>query len=110
MNNREEALTFVRRFAAGDVDGLIELLSEDLRVVGPYLRVTSRAAYIEALRRDPPLPYPVRILSVEDDADTVTVSYAYHKSDGELRVDQTFRFVDGRIGEMRVVFDTEEPA
>ncbi len=110
MTHRDLALEFIRRFAAGDVDALTPLLSADLQVIGPYLHATSRAAYLEALRRDPPLPYSVRILSVEDDGDTVAVSYEYLKSEEELRIAQVFRFVDGRIGEMRLVFDTEESA
>jgi len=39
MSQREQALEFVRRFAAGDVDGLEPLLSENLQLAGPYLQV-----------------------------------------------------------------------
>ncbi len=108
MSHREQAVEFVRRFAAGDVDGLELLLAEDLQLAGPYLQVKSRAAYLEALRKDPPEPCGVRVLSVTDDGDTVAVFYEYEKRDTTLTVAQLFRFSDQRINEICLVFDSRE--
>ncbi len=110
MSHREQAVEFVRRFAAGDVDGLEPLLAEDLQLAGPYLQVKSRAAYLEALRRDPPEPCGVRVLSVTDNGDTVAVFYEYEKRDMTLTIAQLFRFSDQRISEIRLVFDGRESA
>ena len=110
MSDREQALEFVRRFAAGDVDGLEPLLSEDLQLEGPYLQVESRAAYLETLRREPPEPCGVRMLSVTDNGDTVAVFYEYQKRDMTLTIAQLFRFSDQQISEIRLVFDGRESA
>ena len=110
MSNRDQALEFVRCFANGDVDALEPLLSEDLHLVGPYLRVESRAAYLDALRQDPPEPSGVRVLSVTENDDAVAVFYDYEKSDQTVVIAQLFRFRDQIISEIRLVFDGREPA
>jgi hypothetical protein len=88
MNHREQALEFLQRFAFGDINGLEPLLAEDLRLAGPYLRVESRAAYLEALRREPPEPCSIRVLSVTETDDTVAVFYEYEKRDTTLTIAQ----------------------
>jgi hypothetical protein len=108
MTHREQAVEFVRRFAAGDVDRLEPLLAEDLQLTGPYLRATSRAAYLEALRQGPPEPCRFRILSVTDDGDQVAVFYEYEKPDSTLTIAQLFRFTGERISETHLVFDTRD--
>ena len=110
MGHREQALEFVRRFAAGDVDGLEPLLAEDLQLFGPYLQVDSRAAYLSALRSAPPEPCSVHILSVTDDGHAVAVFYDYEKPGGVRTIAQLFRFSDERISEIRLVFDGRESA
>ena len=100
----------MRRFAAGDVDGLEPLLSENLQLAGPYLQVESRSAYLEALRREPPEPCGIRVLSITDDGDTVAVFYEYEKRDMTLTIAQLFRFSEQRISEIRLVFDGRESA
>ena len=110
MSHREWAVEFVRRFAAGDIDGLEPLLAQDLQLAGPYLQVKSRAAYLEALRSEPPEPCGVRVLSVTDNGDTVAVFYEYEKRDRTLTIAQLFRFSGQRISEIRLVFDGRESA
>jgi ketosteroid isomerase-like protein len=110
MSHREQALEFLRRFAAGDINGLEPLLAEDLRLSGPYLQVESRAAYLRALRSAPPEPGGLHVLSVTDDGDAVAVFYDYEKRGAVRTVAQLFRFSDGRIREMRLVFDGRESA
>ena len=108
MSHGEQALEFVRRFAAGDVHGLKALLCEDVQFAGPYLQVASRAAYLEALRSEPPEPCDVRVLSVTEDGDTVAVFYEYEKPAVTLTIAQLFRFRDQQICEIRLVFDGRE--
>jgi ketosteroid isomerase-like protein len=108
MTARQLALRFIRTFAAGDVDALAPLLSEDLEVTGPYLHTTSRAQYLSALRKDPPQSCSIRILTVTDKADSVSVSYDYVKPDRTLTIAQRFTIRDKRICEMRVLFDPAE--
>ena len=106
MRYGDHALQFLERFAAGDVDGLEPLMSEDLRLMGPFLEVDSRADYLEALRRDPPEPCGFNILSVTEESETVAVFYEYEKPDVTLAVAQLFRFEHHLISEIRIVIDT----
>jgi hypothetical protein len=110
LSSEERALAFVRRFAAGDVDGLASLLAEDVRVAGPHLDVVSRADYLAALQDDPPQPAAARVLSVIGDGDTVAVFWEYEKPERAVTVAQLFRLRGARIAEMHLVFDTGTPA
>ena len=78
--------------------------------LGPYLRVTSRAAYLDALRKDAPEPCRVRVLSVTETGDTVAVFYEYEKPGRTLTIAQLFRFSGQRISDIRLVFDGRESA
>ncbi len=110
MDNRENALDFVRHFAAGRLDELEPLLSEDLKLAGPYLTVNSRADYLEALRNDPPEACDYNVLSVTSEDDTVVVIWDYEKEETTLTISQLFRFVDNLISEIRLVFDSGQSA
>jgi len=105
---REVALEFLSRFAAADVDGLAALLAEDLEVEGPYLHVLSRADYLEALRRDPPVPSEVSVVDVREVAAEVTLTYEYRKPGGTIEVVQGFRVADGLVQAVRLDFATPE--
>ena len=104
MTHREAALEYVRRFASGDIDGLGSLLAEELGFFGPYLSVDSRAAYLDALRDDPPDPCDVEILSITEDGDEVVVFYELLKATGKFTVAQWFGFGANGIQETRLVF------
>lgn len=100
------ALEFLRRFCAGNVNALVPLLAEDLQPTGPLLECRSGGAYLDSLRDDPPEPCAYRIVSVTDSEETVAVFYDYKKPAGSVAVAQLFRFKDGQISKMFVVFDT----
>lgn len=104
MRHRERALEYVRCFAAGDVEGLGLVVAESLRFTGPYLRVDSKAAYLDALRDDPPEPCEVAILSVTAEEDRVVVFYELLKAGGKVTLAQWFRFGADGIHETRLVF------
>jgi hypothetical protein len=104
MPHRELALEYIQCFAAGDVEGLGAVLAEGLQFRGPYLSVDSKAAYLDALRGDPPEPCEVAILSVTEEEDQVVVFYELLKSGGNVTLAQWFRLgVDG-IRETWLVF------
>ena len=105
MTHREVALEFLRRFCAGDVDGLTPLLAEDLRFAGPLYQFSSNDAYLETLRNDPPERCGYRVLSVTESDDSVSIYYDYEKRDGAITVSQLFKFRDDKIGELLLVFD-----
>ena len=107
MHNRDRALDFLKHFCAGDVDALPALLADDLQVTGPLFQFNARAAYLKSLRDDRSEPCGYRILSVTDSEDSVAVFYDYEKPSGTLAVAQLFRFREGQIAEMFLVFDTK---
>ena len=105
MNNGETAMEFLRCFGAGDVNGLEPLLAEDLQFNGPFYSFTSRDAYLDSLKNDPPEKCSNRVLSVTEGDDSVSVYYDYEKSDRVMTIAQLFRFKDGKISELLLVFD-----
>ncbi len=108
MDNRERALSFIKRFCGGDVERLAPLLSSDLKLVGPLFQFESRDAYLAALRADPPEEGDVRLLSVSEADDQVSIFYEYRRSGGAVTVAQLFKFKHEKISEILLVFDGRE--
>ena len=108
MDNREVAIEFTRCFCGGDVDGLARLLVDDLRFKGPYHQFGSSAAYLAAVRADPPEESSYRVHSVTEGQEEVSVYWEYQKRDGALTLAQLFGFRDGLISEILLVFDARE--
>lgn len=104
MRPGETALKYVRCFAAGDLVGLGSLLADQLRFTGPYLRVDSKAAYLDALRVDPPEECDVVIHSVTEEEDEVVIFYELQKPGGAVTVAQWFRLGGDGISDTRLVF------
>ena len=105
-SNRDLALEFLARFCAGDIEGLAPLLAEDLRFLGPLLEADSRSEYIDSLRSDPPEKCAYVVLSLTEGVDSVSIFYDYEKVGRSVRIAQLFRFSNGRISELMLVFDT----
>lgn len=107
MSDPDAALAFLERFCAGNIDSLVPLLDGRLEVTGPLHRFTSRTAYLESLKADPPQSCKYQVLSVTAGEDTVAVFYEYRKGDGVLTIAQLFQFRNHLIVKMRLVFDTD---
>ena len=105
LNICDIALEYLRRFCAGDIEGLEPLLCSDLRFEGPLFNFQSSRDYLTSLRSDPPEICSYRILNVTNDADSVVVFYIYEKSEREITIAQLFRFRDQKIAEILLVFD-----
>ena len=103
--NREAALEFLRRFCAGDVEGLHPLLDEDLQFKGPFHSFTSRDGYLDSLRSDPPEKCGFRVLSLTENEDSVAIFYDYQKVDSTLTIAQLCRFRGEKISEILLVLD-----
>ncbi len=105
MENREVAMEFLRCFCAGDINGLVPLLAEDLQFTGPFHHCSSSDAYLDSLKNDPPEQCGYRVFSVMEGGDSVSIYYDYEKSDGALTIAQLFTFKNQKIGEILLVFD-----
>ncbi len=105
MNNREVAMEFLRCFCAGDVNGLTVSLAEDLQFKGPFYQFSSRDAYVDVLKNDPPEPCGYQVLSITESGDSVSIFYDYEKRDGAVTIAQLFKFRHHKIHEIFLVFD-----
>lgn len=105
MGNQDLAIDFLRRFCAGDVDGLRPLLTEDLKFHGPLMTSVGSAVYLKRLEDDPPQKNDFRVMHVSENGDSVSVFYEYLKDSGALTVAQLFKFRNGKISEILMVFD-----
>ena len=107
MTKIEIAKEFVDRFCSGDLEGLMELLQEDLYFHGPLFKFSSRNGYLESLRNDPPKSCKYKILSVTENSEEVSIYYDYGKETGYLTIAQLFKFKGNRISEILLVFDSK---
>lgn len=105
MSNREMALEFVRRFCAGDINGLKPLLADDLQFSGPFHRFATRDAYLETLMREPLDDCGYRVLSVTEGDDSVSIYYDYEKPDRTVTIAQLCTIKDHEICKILIVFD-----
>ena len=104
----EIAKEFISRFTTGNIEGLEELLQEDLYFKGPLLKCNTRTDYLDSLRDNPPNSSEFKILSVIESDDEVSIFYEYRKEEGYLTVAQLFRFKSKKIAEIILVFDSKD--
>ena len=105
IDHRTIAKEFVRHFCAGDFNNLAPLLSPDLHLIGPLFDFDSAMDYLDALKNGPPVQCGYRLLSVTEDADSVSVFYEYEKPESTVTIAQLFRFRAQLISEILLVFD-----
>ncbi len=105
MNNREVAMDFVKCFCAGDVNALVPLLAADFKLNGPIFQFSSADAYLDSLKNDPPERCGYRVLSITENADSVSIYYDYEKSEQDITIAQLFKFKNQKITEIRLVFN-----
>lgn len=105
MSPRALALAFLDAFAAGDVDALGGLLHEALDVRGPFFAGDTAAAYLGALRADPPEPAVIDVLALFETPSEVCVVYTYRKRAATAEMAQWFVFEAGQIRKIRLFFD-----
>lgn len=98
-------MEYLRCFCAGDIDGLLPLLSADLRFTGPFHTYGSASEYLDGLRNDPPEKCEYKVLSVTEGEDSVAVFYEYQKPDRVMRIAQLFKIMNYEITEILLVFD-----
>ncbi len=105
MTNREIAMEYLRRFCAGDVEGLEPLLAPELRFSGTFHTFHSRKEYLDTLKENPPEECGYRVVSVTENEDSVALFYEYQKPGGVLQIAQLFKMRSNRIQEVLLVFD-----
>ena len=104
--NTQTAMEFVSRFAAGDVDGLGSLLAEPFHLKGPLFEFHSKQAYLDSLAGDVEEAVS-RIVAITDDGERVLVVYEYRKRDTTITISQLLTFIDGKVADTLLAFDTQ---
>lgn len=105
MTNRDVAMEYLRRFCAGDIDGLEPLLAANLSFAGTFQTYCSALEYLDSLRSNPPDRCGYKVLSVTENKDSVAVFYEYQKPEHVVRIAQLFGIRDQTIHDVLLVFD-----
>ena len=110
MTNRETAIEYLDRFSAADIEGIASLLAEEFSFSGPLYEFSTKIAYLDCLRSDPPTECDLKVVSITESNDEVAIFYEYAGTRGPLNVAQRFRIKDNLIHETHLVFDTAAKA
>lgn len=105
MTNREIALEYIRRFCAGDIEGLEPLLASNVNFTGTFHSFGSANEYLASLRSDPPEKCQYSILSITENTDSVALFYEYEKLNGVMQIAQLFKMSGHQINEILLIFD-----
>ena len=105
MSNKDMVIRYLEAFCAGDIDAIGRLLAPELSFRGPFHNYDSARAYLDGLRADPPEAAAYDLLSLTADVDNVAVFYTYRKGDSARDLAQLFRFRNGKILEILLIFD-----
>jgi hypothetical protein len=98
-------MEYLKRFCAGDIDGLEPLLAADLNFTGTFHTYHSASEYLDSLRRNPPEKCGYKVLSVTESEDSVAVFYEYQKTKQTVKLAQLFRITKQQIDDVVLVFD-----
>jgi hypothetical protein len=105
MTNRDLSIEFIQAFCDGDVQAIAPLPADEFEFEGPFYRFSSREAYIQALREDPPEPASFEVVKVFENGADVCVFYRFTKSTRSALMAQWNRFENGKIAAVTLVFD-----
>ncbi|KPK55898.1 MAG: hypothetical protein AMS22_02900 [Thiotrichales bacterium SG8_50] len=108
MSPLELAHRYIKSFVGElPLESMAPVLADDLRFVGPWFEFDSAQAYLESLRADPPQAARYEILNAFEDGNSACLIYRFSKPGVQALVAQTFEVRDGKIGRIRLIFDTK---
>lgn len=108
MTKRDIALVYLSCFCAGDIEGLVPLLAEDLCFRGTLHTFQSATDYLDSLRDNPPVVCDFTVVSITENRDSVAMFYELTKPNHPLSVAQLFRFREDKICEVLLIFDSRD--
>ncbi len=113
MSPRELALRYLDIFvgtgSAGGapLEAMLDVLHPtDFRFEGPFAAFDSAAAYVQALRDDPPLNCSYEPIAVLEQRDEACVVYDFVRDELRAKMSQLVRVRDGRICHLLLIFDS----
>lgn len=89
------------------LDSMRHLLADDLEFEGPFYKFNSAKDYLECLKVNPPSEAKYKMLQVYEGGDSVCLVYIFTKPGVETLMAQTFEVANGKIGRIRLIFDTK---
>ena len=88
------------------LESMEKFLAENLIFEGPFQRTTGAKAYLESLKRNPPVNVSYETEEVFENENSVCFVYQFSKPGVKTRMMQTFEVCDGKISTIKLVFDT----
>lgn len=88
------------------LEGMEELLADELQFTGPFHQYNSAQDYFQALINDPPVDVSYKILYEFEKLDTVCIVYEFSKAAVKTNMAQIFEIRDGKIYKIILIFDT----
>ena len=85
---------------------MTELFADDLVFEGPFYRSSTAKEYMDRLREDPPADVHYVMEKAYADENSACLVYLFSKPGVETRMAQTFEIADGKIGKIKLVFDS----
>lgn len=108
MTNRDIALEYLHCFCDSDIDGIEDLIADDMVFAGPLHTFSTAAEYLDSLRANPPENIEYDLLSVTESDDNVALFYVYHKPQLAMFIAQLFKFSEEKITAILAVFDSRD--
>jgi hypothetical protein len=105
MTNRDPALEYPGCYCDGNIAGLEPLPAPALKFKGTFHTYSSSEEYLAHLRSDPPQKSKYSILSITENAESVTLFYEYLKPGHVIQIAQLFKMSKQQISEILPVFD-----
>jgi hypothetical protein len=94
-------------FGPATLDDLSSLLHPTLEFTGPLSAYDSAAAYIEAMKADPPEGFGYQLLHRYEDEASACIVYEFSRDEMTLLMAQTFEVEGGKIKRIRLIFDSD---
>jgi len=93
-------------YGEAPLEAMLPLLSEDLIFKGPFVEFNTAVDYFESLKTNLPVDVKYKILNVYEKENSVCLIYEFSKPGLVTPMAQTFEVVNGKITNIRLIFDT----
>ena len=107
MSPKTLALAYLNcLFKTGNLVQLEKFLAPDLDFQGPFYQFQSAAAYLQALRKDPPEGFNYKLIKSFEEDTSVCLIYRFSKAGVSTLMTQWFVVENDKINKITLIFDT----
>ncbi len=112
MSNSEIFANFITAFTSGDIDGALDMVTEDFTFSGPMLQAEGRDAFAEGAVMAAAIATGVTMHRQVEQGDNVVSMYDFElgapATVGRVSMTEWNTIRDGKIASSRLFFDTAE--